>query len=41
MIIVYNFDINNGDHSWMYRESPKMLRMMNYCNWIKGFILKL
>jgi hypothetical protein len=22
----------------MYQDSPKRLRMMDYCNWIEGFI---
>jgi len=26
------------DHSWMYRVSPEGLRMMDYCNGVKGFI---
>jgi len=27
-----------NDHSRMYQDSPKRLRMMDYCNWIEGFI---
>jgi hypothetical protein len=26
------------DRSWMYRDSPQGLRMMDYCNGIQGFI---
>jgi len=26
------------DYSWIYRDSPQELRMMNYCNGIQGFI---
>ena len=26
------------DHSWMYRDLPKGLCMMEYCNEIHGFI---
>ena len=26
------------DRSWMYRDSPQSLRMMDYCNEIQGFI---
>jgi hypothetical protein len=27
-----------NDPSWMYRDSPEALHMMNYCNGIEGFI---
>jgi len=26
------------DCSWMYRDSPQGLRVMDYCNGVKGFI---
>jgi len=26
------------DHSWMYKDSPQGLRMMNYCNEVHSFI---
>jgi hypothetical protein len=26
------------DRSWMYRDSPQGLRMMDYCNGVQGFI---
>jgi len=26
------------DCSWMYRDSPQELRMMDYCNGVQGFI---
>jgi hypothetical protein len=26
------------DRSWMYRDSPQRLRMIDYCNRIQGFI---
>jgi hypothetical protein len=26
------------DRSWMYRDSPQGLRMMDYCNEVQGFI---
>jgi hypothetical protein len=27
-----------ADCSWMYRDSPKGLRKMDYCNGVHGFI---
>ena len=26
------------DRSWMYRDSPQGLRMVDYCNGVQGFI---
>ena len=26
------------NRSWIYRDSPQGLRMMDYCNGIRGFI---
>ena len=27
-----------NDHSWMYRDSPQGLQMIDYCNGVQGFI---
>jgi hypothetical protein len=36
------FDIGSievmDDHSWMYRDLPQELQMMDYCNEVQGFI---
>jgi hypothetical protein len=26
------------DYSWIYRNSPQGMRMMDYCNGVQGFI---